>query len=169
MNSYLPLFNRKTLALALLFVIGLVAVVAVTNSTVVANEDRRALDALCAEFNDASSAPEICREHIQSRTATPGGQGDGVVAFLGEVINIFSIVVGIASVIAIFIGGLFYITSAGDPQKATRGRNTILYAVIGVVVAVLSQLIVLFVLDRLEGAQQQENDTESSMHMRYNA
>lgn len=62
------------------------------------------------------------------------------------IINIFSIVVGVVSVIMIIVGGLKYITSAGDSNNVTSAKNTILYAVIGLVVVALAQFIVQFVL-----------------------
>lgn len=64
------------------------------------------------------------------------------------VINIFSLVVGIVAVIMIIVGGLKYITSGGDSGNVTGAKNTILYAVIGLVVVALAQFIVRFVLNR---------------------
>jgi len=68
------------------------------------------------------------------------------------VINIFSILVGVISVIMIIIGGLKYVTSGGDSGNVSGAKNTILYAVIGLVVVALSQVIVRFVLDRVTEA-----------------
>lgn len=64
------------------------------------------------------------------------------------VINIFSIVVGVVSVIMIIVGGLKYVTSGGDSGNVTGAKNTILYAIIGLVVVALAQLIVKFVLGK---------------------
>lgn len=64
------------------------------------------------------------------------------------VINIFSLVVGVVSVIMIIVGGLKYITSGGDSGNITGAKNTILYAIIGLVVVVLAQVVVRFVLSR---------------------
>jgi cytochrome bd-type quinol oxidase subunit 2 len=65
------------------------------------------------------------------------------------VINIFSIVVGIVAVIMIVLGGLKYITSGGDSNNVTSAKNTILYAVVGLVVVALAQFIVRFVLGKV--------------------
>ena len=65
------------------------------------------------------------------------------------VINIFSIVVGIVAVIMIIVGGFKYITSGGDSGNITSAKNTIVYAVIGLVVVALAQFIVQFVLTRV--------------------
>ena len=65
---------------------------------------------------------------------------------LKRIINIFSIVVGAVSVIMIIIGGFRYIISAGDSNGVTGAKNTILYALVGLVVVLFSQIIVRFVL-----------------------
>lgn len=70
------------------------------------------------------------------------------------VIDIFSLVVGVVSVIMIIVGGLKYITSGGDSGNVTSAKNTILYAVIGLVVVALAQFIVRFVLVKVNQAGQ---------------
>jgi len=90
-----------------------------------------------------------------STTATECGDEnpeDAVNNIITTVINIFSLVVGVVSVIMIIIGGLKYITSGGDAGNVSGAKNTILYAVIGLVVVALSQVIVRFVLERVTTA-----------------
>ena len=70
----------------------------------------------------------------------------GVNNIIETVINIFSLVVGVVAVIMIIVGGLKYITSGGDSGNITGAKNTILYAVVGLVVVALAQIIVRFVL-----------------------
>jgi hypothetical protein len=72
--------------------------------------------------------------------------GEKVDTIIKLVINIFSLVVGVVSVIMIIIGGLKYITSGGDSGNITGAKNTILYAIIGLVVVALAQVVVKFVL-----------------------
>ncbi len=69
-------------------------------------------------------------------------------SIIKTVIDIFSLVVGVVAVIMIIIGGLKYITSGGDSGNITGAKNTILYAVIGLVVVALAQFIVKFVLGK---------------------
>ncbi len=73
---------------------------------------------------------------------------DKVNKLISLIINIFSLVVGIVAVIMIIIGGLKYITSSGDSNNITSAKNTILYAIIGLVVVALAQFIVKFVLGK---------------------
>ncbi len=63
-------------------------------------------------------------------------------------LNLFSAIVGIISVVMIIIGGIRYITSGGDSSKVSAAQNTVLYAVIGLVVVALAQIIVQFVLKK---------------------
>jgi hypothetical protein len=66
------------------------------------------------------------------------------------VIRILQIIVGIISVIMIIFGGLKYITSGGDSGGVTSAKNTIIYALIGLVVVALAEVIVQFVLNRVD-------------------
>lgn len=84
--------------------------------------------------------------------ATSTEAQDTVNEILTLVINIFSIVVGVAAVIMIIVGGLRYIISGGDSGNVTSAKNTILYAIIGLVVVALAQFIVKFVLTKVAGA-----------------
>jgi hypothetical protein len=65
---------------------------------------------------------------------------------LKVIIGGISLVVGVIAVIMLFIGGLKYITSTGDAAKVTSAKDTILYAIIGLVVVALAQVIVRFTL-----------------------
>jgi len=67
---------------------------------------------------------------------------------IATVINIFSIVVGVTAVIMIIVGGFQYITSGGDSGKVTTAKNTILFAIVGLVIVALAQVIVNFVLSK---------------------
>jgi hypothetical protein len=66
-----------------------------------------------------------------------------------DIVNIFSVIVGIVSVIMIIYGGFRYVTSGGESGNVSSAKNTIIYAVIGLVVVALAQFIVQFVLDKV--------------------
>ncbi|MDQ3094113.1 MAG: pilin [bacterium] len=87
--------------------------------------------------------------------ATAGGAGcsdpaggSGVLGAVRTVINILSLVVGIAAVIMIIVGGFKYVTSGGDSGKTASAKNTIIYALVGVVIVALAQTLVFFVINR---------------------
>lgn len=70
-------------------------------------------------------------------------------SIIETIVNIFSVLVGVVAVIMIIWGGLRYITSGGDSGKITSAKNTIIYALIGLVVVALAQFIVKFVLGKV--------------------
>lgn len=65
------------------------------------------------------------------------------------VVNLLSAVVGIVAVIMIIVGGFRYVTSGGNDTSVTAAKNTILYAIIGLIVVALAQIIVRFTLSKL--------------------
>lgn len=103
---------------------------------------------LCSGANlDASSLGSTTSSGDAS-CATGNEAGDKVTKIIQLVINVFSLIVGVVSVIMIIIGGLKYITSGGDSGNITGAKNTILYAIIGLVVVALAQVVVKFVLNK---------------------
>lgn len=91
-----------------------------------------------------------CLSTTQTDCTNPGEAEDTVNQIIADVINIFSLVVGVVSVIMIIVGGLKYITSGGDSGSVGGAKNTILYAIIGLVIVALAQVIVRFVLGQVE-------------------
>ena len=65
------------------------------------------------------------------------------------IINLLSAVVGIVAVVMIIVGGLRYITSGGNDASVTSAKNTILYAVIGLIIVALAQVLVRFTLNKI--------------------
>jgi hypothetical protein len=65
------------------------------------------------------------------------------------IVNLLSAVVGIVAVIMIIVGGFRYITSGGNDTSVTAAKNTILYAIIGLVIVALAQVLVRFTLSKL--------------------
>lgn len=62
------------------------------------------------------------------------------------IINVVIGVIGFVAVAFIIFGGFQYTTSAGDPGKVKKAKDTILYGIIGLIVAMLAYAIVNFVL-----------------------
>lgn len=70
-----------------------------------------------------------------------------------KITNTILFAVGIISVIMLIYGGLRYIISGGDSKKVTDAKNTIMYAIIGLIVSILSFAIVNFVINAVGGQQ----------------
>ena len=78
------------------------------------------------------------------------GAGASVGDTMANIVNILLYVIGAVAVLVIIIGGIMYAVSAGDPGKAKKAKDTILYAVVGLAVAMLAYAIVNFVITGLE-------------------
>lgn len=98
---------------------------------------QRALAATCSITDGAQGGADCAKG---SSTATDLG------ASIGNITNIMIYAIGIISVIMIIIGGFRYVLSGGDSKNTTAAKDTILYAVIGLVVALLAYSIANFVL-----------------------
>lgn len=102
----------------------------------------------CAGANLDASQTGTC-----SSTALATDANNQLTTLIRLVINIFSLVVGVVAVIMIIIGGFRYITSGGSSENIQAAKNTIIYAIIGLVIVALAQFIVRFVLGRVSTGQ----------------
>jgi hypothetical protein len=66
-----------------------------------------------------------------------------------KVINVLSLIVGAVAVIMLIVGGFRYVTSGGKQESVTAAKNTILYALIGLVIVAVAQIVVHFVLSNV--------------------
>ena len=97
-----------------------------------------------------NSKDQACAGANLNDTGCVAGQGEAKVSStLASVINILSLIVGVVAVIMLIIGGIRFVTSGGDGSSTANARNTIIYALVGITVAALAQIIVKFVLGRV--------------------
>lgn len=94
------------------------------------------------------------KEQVLQGTGTAGGNcsGSGVTRFINTIVDIISIIVGIAAVIMIIISGFKYITSSGDSGKIASAKTTLIYALVGVAIVALAQFLVNFMLSVSSGS-----------------
>ena len=97
-----------------------------------------------AEAASCGSASECINQGMTASgtSSTPKSLG----SILTTVTNILLFLMGAVSVIMIIIGGFRYVTSQGDQTQMQSAKNTILYAVIGLIVAIAAYAIVSFVV-----------------------
>lgn len=107
----------------------------------------------------ALAAAPVANAQYNLQTGTEAAKGDGMKDGVGDpnslvknIVNVVLWVVGILSVIMLIWGGIRYITSAGDSNKVTSAKNTIMYAVIGLVISILAFAITNFVINQIGGA-----------------
>jgi hypothetical protein len=82
---------------------------------------------------------------------TGGNLNSGVGSIAKTVVNLFSVIVGIISVIMIIYAGFRYVTSGGDSNNVSGAKNTLVYAIVGLVIVAIAQLIVHYVLNSASG------------------
>jgi hypothetical protein len=136
MKSYI----LKLIALALVLV------------TVLVSSSAFALDcATCSKNSglDTQQAIECGTSCASGNNQTPGQAVTQVNTTVQNLITYLSIAVGAVAVIMIIIGGFRYVTSAGSSERITGAKNTILYALIGLLVAAIAQISVHFVLNQV--------------------
>jgi hypothetical protein len=92
-------------------------------------------------------------DSIQEGVNGVGGDDDqsSLEEGIKTIVNVLLFILGAIAVIMIIIGGIRYTTSNGDANATKGAKDTILYAVIGLIVAILAYAIVNFVLDAFTG------------------
>jgi hypothetical protein len=83
--------------------------------------------------------------------AKPDGVPTDLNASLTVITNTLLLAIGFVSVVMLIIGGFRYVLSNGNEKSVTGAKDTILYAIIGVVVALLAYAIINFVLGTFSG------------------
>lgn len=106
-----------------------------------ANDD---IKAICSQ----NPTSELCVGYTAGSN-TVDNNANPVIKVIKAVINILLYAAGVLSVIYVMFGGFKYITSSGDPQKAASGRQTLLYALVGLVVVIIAVPLVSFAFSKL--------------------
>lgn len=88
-----------------------------------------------------SSVSSLAECNIASENST-----NNLFETVNQIINVILGVIGIVAVVVIIVGGISYLTSQGDAGKVAKAKNTILYGIIGMFIALLAFAIVNFVL-----------------------
>jgi hypothetical protein len=131
----------KTLLIGLALSLGLAGAVPVLASAAV-DTTNTVTQGLCTGVTDATGNQGTSGGCFNTDT-----NGDASLAAIAKkIINIFSIIVGIVAVIMVIYGGFRYITSGGDSGRVGNAKNTLIYAIIGLIIVALAQFLVHFVL-----------------------
>jgi hypothetical protein len=106
--------------------------------------------ALAAEKNVFDQVP--CSGSVSTSAAcnTSGNPITGTDGSITKVTTLIAYIAGVAAVLIIIIGGVMYVLSGGDQAKVTAAKDTILYAVIGLVVVILARTIIVFVIGKIK-------------------
>jgi hypothetical protein len=90
------------------------------------------------------SAGAQCAQPVSGATNLFGQNGIFI-----TITNILLFIIGAIAVVMLIIGGIRYVVSSGDQNAVTSAKNTILYAIIGIIVAFLAYAAVNFVTTQL--------------------
>ena len=131
-------------AFSLVVMLGLLApTIPISTNSVLAVDTKSVCEGIGAVGGDSSCGTTKTAAECKNN---PNAAGCEVNSAVVNIINLISWAAGIVAVIMVMLGGFWYITSNGDAAKATRGRTTIMYALIGLVIVALAQVIVRFVI-----------------------
>lgn len=125
-----------------------------------------ALAVLSPSPNPAFAAP--ADDACAGITAAGGTCDSGDAAKAGfekiitTIIDILSVIVGAVSVVMIIIGGFRYVISGGDSSGVSGAKNTILYAIVGLVIVLFAQVIVAFVYSSATTAPESSGSSEEA-------
>lgn len=99
-------------------------------------------DGACTQTGTNVGNSTVCK-------ATGSDPLTGTNGTLNKVVTALAIVAGIVSVIFIIVGGIKYIFSGGDSAAVSSAKSTIIYALVGLVVAVVAREIIAFALSKV--------------------
>jgi hypothetical protein len=68
---------------------------------------------------------------------------------LSRIIDTIFLVIGVLAVIILLVGAIRYITSTGDAKRIQQAKDTIIYAILGLIIAILARAIVGFVIGKV--------------------
>jgi hypothetical protein len=95
----------------------------------------------CSKTQNKESAVCVSKTGQDPLTGTDG--------LLVKITSIVAFVAGAAAIIVIIVGSIKFITSGGDSNRISNARNTILYALVGLVVIVFAQTLVIYLVKKL--------------------
>lgn len=108
--------------------------------------------ALATNFATAASTSsakgEVCQGLGQASVNCSTNQGGDISRAMAAVLNLLSLIAGFITVIMLIISGVRFTTANGDSSGISGARTSLIYALVGIVVVLMSQVIVHFVLGK---------------------
>ncbi len=103
------------------------------------------VSAQTAPATTSTSAQQAACEAVNGAAGCTA-DGSDLTKLVKIIINVMSVVIGVVAVIMIMVAGYKYITSGGDTGKVTSAKNTLIYALVGLIIVALAQFMVRVVL-----------------------
>lgn len=142
----------------------------VLSSSVFADPPKSATDNASAGSSSSSGSggsTGICPPGSKNPGATniaacnidPSHKDDDLISDVNKIINVVIGVLGVVAVAVVIYGGFLFLTAQGDPGKIKKGKDSITWGVIGLIIALLSWSIINFVLTTTMSARTAQNST----------
>lgn len=118
----------------------------------------------------SSGSSGICPPGSKNQGATniaacnidPAHSGDDLINDTNKIINVVIGVLGVVAVAVVIYGGFLFLTAQGDPGKIKKGKDSITWGIIGLIIALLSWSIINFVLSTTMSAPAAQNSTTTT-------
>ena len=118
----------------------------------------------------SSGSSGICPPGSKNQGATniaacnidPAHSGDDLINDTNKIINVVIGVLGVVAVAVVIYGGFLFLTAQGDPGKIKKGKDSITWGIIGLIITLLSWSIINFVLSSTMSAPAAQNSTTTT-------
>ena len=100
--------------------------------------------------------------NIAACNIDPAHSGDDLINDTNKIINVVIGVLGVVAVAVVIYGGFLFLTAQGDPGKIKKGKDSITWGIIGLIIALLSWSIINFVLSTTMSAPAAQNSTTTT-------
>jgi multisubunit Na+/H+ antiporter MnhB subunit len=100
----------------------------------------------------AQSPAEQAQSGVNQIGGNQSGTNSSLTGMIRTAVNILLFLTSAIAVVMIIYGGIKYVTSRGEAADVASAKNTILYAVVGLVVAILAYAIVGFVVNAFQSS-----------------
>jgi type IV secretory pathway VirB2 component (pilin) len=123
----------------------IISLTVLVSSLFIFSQTAFALNGFGACSTGTATTTQVC-QHVNSNH----GSTDPILTILKTVINLLSYIIGIIAVIVLIVAGIQMVTGGSDPQSITNARNSIIYALVGIAIAVMAKAIVVYVLSNVQ-------------------
>jgi len=136
--------RRLRSAVAIVSILGMIGAFFATTPTHAADPFNTACNNPQVKSLPEDKKPAACREDGTKDPLSGGKEG-----LFYRIAQVISVLAGAIAVIMIIIGGINMMTSGGDSQKFSNGRNTLIFAAVGLIIVVLAQALITFVINKV--------------------
>lgn len=134
---------RKTILISLLLIIGL------SFSAIHSVNAYNVYGTTCSTAQ-AGASTSVSQSPVCNKNETTGNDPiTGPGGIIIKVTKIIAEITGVAAIIMIIVGGIEFVTSGGEANSVAQAKNTIIYALVGLVVILISSTLIAFVVDRI--------------------